>query len=190
MSTEEQLSIHEGRFTAIEKNHLQLQKDVASLAKETSALAAAIQGITNSITGIASTQNANLKTNWSVVFAGLSVVVLVVGLVIYGPLSTLIEGHKDHIDDGHPQSVLSRSELIVSAFNARMDRRQTEDDKTRQLLDETILSLAEFRAGASERILDIEREIYAGSIYRSGRPIPLEPKPQALIEQGMAGHGR
>ena len=157
----------EKRISAIETNHLDLQKDVSSLAKDLGALTASVKSLTGAISTIAQNQTSSLKTNWSVIFAGLGLVVLVAGLVIYEPLNSLQEYHRSHIKDGHPKSVLDKIQADEAKLESRLDRKQIQLIDIEKRLDQ----ISQTQESTKERMLGIERDIYTHASYRAGRPV-------------------
>lgn len=163
----------DSRLSAIETNHLQLQKDVSALASDVSALTAAVSSISESVKTIALNQSTHLKTNWGVIFSGLGVLVLVLGLVVYEPLMSLEQSIENHMVDGHPTAVkteLARVEQIVKANEAALESRLDRKQEQLLIIEQRLDQLDKEHQGMSTTIFNIEREIFPNTKYRAGRP--------------------
>lgn len=164
----------EGRLSSIETHHIELQRDVASLAKDVSALTQATHSMASTVQALGKSQTEGLRTNWSVVFAGISVAVLVAGLVVYQPLNSLTTYYREHVIDGHPNNVLVKLSEFEVRIDAEMTRRLGQLTAIEARLDEMAIR----QERVSERVLGMERDVYSGASYWAGRPITADPKTQ------------
>jgi len=126
-----------------------------------------IDRLAKSIDDLGKTQLLGKQTNWGMIASWAAVLVILLGLVVYQPLQELRVGISTHQEDGHPESVLSKLEIINSTNVKQHAVIAQWHDKTDVWIQKQHAAIASMQ----ERILDIEREVYAGTTYRSGRPI-------------------
>lgn len=161
----------EGRFSAIESNHLQLQRDISALTKDVATAIQATDNLVQSVRVVADNQTINTRTNWGVVLTGLVVFVMIMGLVVYEPMGMLTTDVSGHLKDGHPTSVIDKVDASTLRIESRLDRKSMLLNELMSKVD----SLAITQTGTLERLLGIERELYPGATYRSGRPTGGRP---------------
>ena len=180
--TQRMYAAWEGRLTAIENDQATIkgtladvQKTMSAMARSESATAQAVKSITASLDSISTNQTTNLRTNWGVIFAGLTVAAIFFGLVVYDPLNKLMDDHQQHVEDGHPTSVLDRIMADERRLEHRLDRKQQQLTEIEKRIDE----LANRQSSMIERMLSVERDVYIGAQYRAGRPSKIVPAPVA-----------
>lgn len=163
----------ESRLSAIETNHLQLQKDVGALARDVSALTQAVKGISSSVEKIAATQSIRLRTPWAEILTGLGIIATIGWFLLLQPLQGLREHFDQHDSDGHPERVIEqieRVEQIVEAneraLEARLDRKQEQLLRIEERLDE----MSTDHEGMNNSIFNLERQVWPDTKYRAGRP--------------------
>jgi len=164
---EDQDKIMQDRMRMIEQNHIALQRDVQSLTANVSSIATSLKGMEHAIETMADRQITGGKTNWANLAAWAGVLIIVLGLVVYKPLENLSTEVYTHLRDGHPESVISKILADETKLEERLDRKQFQLEKIEERLDR-IDTLA---TSQEQNILSLERDIYTGSMYRSGRPI-------------------
>ena len=175
-----------------------------------------IDKLTRNMEELSKNQFLGKQTNWGMIASWVSVLVLLLGLVVYQPLQEVRNAIISHRADGHPTSVIKQIDAVRTNLTdtaARLQREillleQADKDRTAaaavrlhdlegavaglrevtpefrtriEKLQDEVKHLTSEADGNSatitslkERVLDIEREIYSGAAYRSGRPI----KPQ------------
>ena len=151
----EELSALDKRVAAMENNHIAIQKDITALTRDVASLTTNVKTITDSLKSIATASQVNARTNWGVIASWAGVVVVLVGLVVYEPLRNLAHGHSEHVRDGHPVSVIDKIDAITGRVVIIENWKDTNADSD---------------ARTEERLLNIEREVFSGTSYRSGRP--------------------
>lgn len=160
----------DARFTALETQLLSLAKDVTSLATDLSGIMQAVKSQSISIGQLADNQQRSMRTDWPVVVSSVGVVVLIAGLVLYEPLRSMREVVFGHLGDGHPDSVIQRIDVLDKLVSEESQVRAALALRFEDRLDHIDLE----DTGLAERVLNVEREIFTGSQYRSGRPVRTE----------------
>ena len=167
MTEDGQEKILQDRMSVIERNHIALQRDVQNLTANVASIATSVKGMEASIEKMSERQLSSARTNWSNLASWAAVGMLVLGLVVYEPLRGLQTAVSEHLMDGHPESVLIRLEADEKKLEERLNRKQEQ-----LLIIEEKLDSMNILAHANEQaVLNIEREVFSGSMYRSGRPI-------------------
>jgi len=134
-----------------------IDRRLSKLEAVVESLAGNIGRITDDIGKLAGILQQRSQTNWGTIFAGITLVVLLVTGYVGLPLSALSERFAEH----------RTQQAEVTVRNADRDRRM--EDRLRALEGD--------REAYKERVIGIERELFAGAQYRSGRPIKPSPAP-------------
>lgn len=159
------------RLNAIEQHHLSLAKDVSNLTADVAQLSSSANSMVTTVENIARAQSTASTTNWATLAAWSAVFIILMGLIVWEPMRSMREAFNTHISDGHPRSVLDRMGDERTQTHRSLEKRRTQLGEMETRMDE----VAELVGRHEERLLDVEREAYAGAQYRSGRPIISGP---------------
>jgi len=132
-----------------------IDRRLSKLEAVVESLAGNIGRITDDIGKLAGILQQRSQTNWGTIFAGITLVVLLVTGYVGLPLNALSERFAEH--------------------RASQDARDKQTWQHHGRLDERIRQLEGDREAYKERVTAIEREVFAGAQYRAGRPIRSTP---------------
>jgi len=162
------------RFSMIEAHHIALQKEVTNLTKDVAALTVVTRQQAEGIQVVESVQRAAAKPDWAVLISALTLVFLIGGLVLWEPLRDIRTTVIAHLKDGHPQRVTD----IIQDWKDLDGAETRRFDNNFEKADSRLTELEVGTESIIERLLNVERELFAGAAYRSGRPVPSSPSPQ------------
>lgn len=129
-----------------------IDRRLSKLEAVVESLASNVGRITDDIGALAGHLQQRGQTNWGTVFAGITLVVLLVTGYVGLPLNSLQNAFTEH------------KERQMSTDTRLLEHLETLRDRVREL--------EASEAADQERMHSIERDIFRGGAYKSGRPIP------------------
>ena len=146
---------------------------LAKLEAVVESLAGNMGRLTDDIQRIAESAATRSQTNWGNIFAGITLVVILVTGYVGLPLNALQKAFDEHRE----AQKLALEEMVE---NARRDDGRLEDRFNRHqqafiedldVMHNEVQALNDRAARDEERMHAIERELFRGGNYKSGRPI-------------------
>ena len=143
--------------------HHEIDGRLSKLEAIVEALAGNLSRVTEDIGRLAEYSRASSSTNWGTVFAGITLVVVLVTGYVGLPLNALEKNFEQHVNKQREEGTLAYTERQALAAAV---------GETIGELKHRLRGLETNAASDAERVHALEREIYAGTSYRSGRPVP------------------
>lgn len=134
-----------------------IDRRLSKLEAVVESLASNVGRVTDDIGHLAQHLQQRAQTNWGTIFAGITLVVLLVTGYVGLPLNALQNQFNQH------KERQEKTNLQANEYHAGLATR--------------LRALEASAAADVERMLNLEREVYAGAQYRQGRPLKYPERP-------------